>query len=320
MRVGYFLSCEEYSPDELVEQAVLAGEAGFTALGISDHFHPWNDAQGHSPFVWSVIGAIGAGSVAARHDRGDLPDGAGAPRDRGPGRRHLRGHARAGRFPWGWAPGRPSTSTSWGSVGRRSTSGWRCSRRPSGSSASCGRGRSSATADPHYTVENARIYTLPDVTPPVLVSAFGPKALEVAIRIGDGLVSTTPDADSVAAFRDAKGDAAPTVGVLKVAYAPTHEEGVHHAHRLWATAGLPGELAQILPTPQHFEQAATLVGVEDTRASVVAGRDPRQHLRAAERYQEAGFSELYVADIGPHWRQMIAFYGDEVLPEIESWT
>src|SRR6478672_13942299 len=58
MKVGYFLSCEEYGPAELVEQAVLAERAGFTGLWISDHYHPWNDEQGQSPFVWSVIGAI----------------------------------------------------------------------------------------------------------------------------------------------------------------------------------------------------------------------------------------------------------------------
>jgi G6PDH family F420-dependent oxidoreductase len=58
IKVGYFLSCEEYGPAELVEQAVAAERAGFEALWISDHFHPWNDEQGQSPFVWSVIGAI----------------------------------------------------------------------------------------------------------------------------------------------------------------------------------------------------------------------------------------------------------------------
>ena len=58
MRVGYFLSCEEYAPEQLVEQAVAAEAAGFDALWISDHFHPWNNEQGESPFVWSVIGAI----------------------------------------------------------------------------------------------------------------------------------------------------------------------------------------------------------------------------------------------------------------------
>ena len=58
MRIGYFLSSEEYTPQQLVEQAVLAEGAGFEALWISDHFHPWNDQQGQSPFVWGVIGAI----------------------------------------------------------------------------------------------------------------------------------------------------------------------------------------------------------------------------------------------------------------------
>src|SRR6187549_3106403 len=58
MRIGYFLSTEEYSPAELVAQAAAAEEAGFTGLWISDHFHPWNNEQGNSPFVWSVIGAI----------------------------------------------------------------------------------------------------------------------------------------------------------------------------------------------------------------------------------------------------------------------
>src|SRR3954468_22865479 len=58
MQIGYFLSCEEYGPRELVEQARLAEDAGFESLWISDHFHPWNDRQGESPLVWSVIGAI----------------------------------------------------------------------------------------------------------------------------------------------------------------------------------------------------------------------------------------------------------------------
>src|SRR5688500_11061973 len=58
MRFGYFLSCEEFNPQQLVEQARLAEQAGFDALWISDHYHPWNDTQGQSPFVWSMIGAI----------------------------------------------------------------------------------------------------------------------------------------------------------------------------------------------------------------------------------------------------------------------
>src|ERR1700759_65361 len=56
--IGYFLSCEQYGPAELIDQARRAGRAGFERLWISDHYHPWNDAQGQSPFVWSIIGAL----------------------------------------------------------------------------------------------------------------------------------------------------------------------------------------------------------------------------------------------------------------------
>src|SRR5688500_5931986 len=58
MKYGIFLSSEEFSPRTLVEQAVAAEDAGFERVWISDHYHPWTDRQGHSPFVWSVIGAI----------------------------------------------------------------------------------------------------------------------------------------------------------------------------------------------------------------------------------------------------------------------
>src|SRR6478752_7841043 len=57
-KIGYLLSCEQFTPKELVDQAKRAEDAGFDALWISDHYHPWNDEQGQSPFVWSVIGAL----------------------------------------------------------------------------------------------------------------------------------------------------------------------------------------------------------------------------------------------------------------------
>src|SRR3954468_13221270 len=58
MRIGYFLSSEEFTPAELLAQARAAEQAGFHALWISDHFHPWTDEQGESSFVWSMIGAL----------------------------------------------------------------------------------------------------------------------------------------------------------------------------------------------------------------------------------------------------------------------
>ena len=139
MRIGYFLSCEEYTPAQLVEQAVAAEEAGFEALWISDHFHPWNDEQGQSPFVWGVIGALSQVCDAAGHHRRHLPDGAHAPGDRRPGGRDRRRAARGPVHPRrrlrrGAQRARRSVTR-----GRRPTSGWRCSRRRSSSCASSGR-------------------------------------------------------------------------------------------------------------------------------------------------------------------------------------
>ena len=103
---------------------------------------------------------------------------------------------------------------------------------------------------------------------------------------------------------------------VKVAFAPTAEEGWEHAYRLWPNSGIPGELSQVLPTPEHFEQATELVTPEMIRDSTVAGNDPEQHLAQIQEYADAGFDELYVANMGPHFEDMIRFYGEQVLPQL----
>ena len=316
MKVGYFLSCEEYEPHELVEQAVLAEQAGFSGLWISDHYHPWNDEQAQSPFVWSVIGAISracslpvttavtcptvrihpaivaqaaATSSVLLGGRFILGVGSGEA---------LNEHILGG--PWPHAERRLEMLEEAVEVMRALWTGDVYSH-----------------AGKHYTVDTARLYTLPEQPPAVYVSAFGPKALEVAARIGDGFITTHPDGESVAEFRRLKGDStAPTMAGLKVAYAATAAEGLEHAHRLWANAGLPGELAQVLPSPQHFAQASTLVTKEATRKSVVCGGDADEHRDALAPYAQAGFDEVFVANMGPRWREMIDFYGEEVLPSV----
>ena len=111
-------------------------------------------------------------------------------------------------------------------------------------------------------------------------------------------------------------DGRPAQAGAKVAFAPSKEEGWEHAHRLWPNAGLPGELAQILPTPEHFEQATELVTMESTRDSVVAGDDPEEHLAQIREYADAGYDELYIANMGPYHQDMIDFYGKHVLPSL----
>jgi G6PDH family F420-dependent oxidoreductase len=168
----------------------------------------------------------------------------------------------------------------------------------------------------HYTVDHARIYTLPDEPPPVYISGFGPKAIEVAGRVGDGYVGTSPDADLLELFRKAGGEGKPTQGGFKVCFADDEATGVQIAHRLWANSGLPGELAQVLPSPRHFEQASQLVTEQMTAESVACGPDAGKHIEQARAYLDAGYDEVYVANMGPHYQGCMDLWRDEVLPEL----
>lgn len=58
MKFAWLCSHEEYQPEALVKQAVLAEEAGFDVVLGSDHFHPWVDDHSASGFVWSWLGAV----------------------------------------------------------------------------------------------------------------------------------------------------------------------------------------------------------------------------------------------------------------------
>ena len=314
MRMGYFLSTEEYSPAQLVEQARAAERAGFEALWISDHYHPWNGEQGNSPFVWTVIGAL------SQVCRLPVTTAVTCPTVRTHPAVIAQAAATAavmleGRFVLGVGSGEALNEhvlgDAWPSVGIRLemlAEAVEVIRRLWTGEVVHHRGR-------HYRVDHARLYTLPETPPEIYVSGFGPQATDLAAQIGDGYISTSPEPGLLRRFKDASGGK-PSQAGTKVAYAASAEEGWEHAHRLWPHAGLPGEMAQVLPTPEHFEQVSQLVTMESTRDSVVAGADVEQHLEQVSSYAEAGYDELYVANMGPHAVDMIQFYGEHVLPRL----
>ncbi|MEU6852355.1 TIGR03557 family F420-dependent LLM class oxidoreductase [Actinacidiphila alni] len=316
-RYGYFLSSEEFSPPELLDQARRAEAAGFQGLAISDHFHPWNDEQGESSFVWSMIGALSqvtslpvttlvtcptvrihpavnaqAAATAAVLTNGGFRFGIGSGEALN---EHVLGD------PWPAADQRLEMLEEAVEVMRKLFTGRQITHR-----------------GPHYTVENARLYTLPAEPVPLYVSGFGPKAAELAGRIGDGFVTMQPDAELVRAFRDGGGAGKPVVGGLKVCWDTDRQRAVKTVHRLWPNEQLPGELAQILPTPEHFEQASTLVTEEAIADAVVCGDDVDAHVGAVTAYARAGFDEVYVNQIGPDQEQFFGFYRSEVLPRLAA--
>ena len=167
----------------------------------------------------------------------------------------------------------------------------------------------------HYRVENARIYTLPDETPPILVSGFGPKATRLAARIGDGYVNAVPDAELLNLFRSSGGGDKPAHGAFKVCYGEDEAEARKTAHRLWPNDLLPGELAAVLPTPTHFEQAAQLVTEEMVAEAMPCGPDSEPHREMIHQFADAGYDEVYVQQIGPNQKAFFDFYEKEILPE-----
>ncbi|MGW3354911.1 LLM class F420-dependent oxidoreductase [Streptomyces bungoensis] len=312
---GYFLSCEQYGPAELVEQARMAEQAGFTSLWISDHYHPWNDAQGQSPFVWSVIGALSEAVSLPVETAVSCPTV----------RIHPAVLAQAaatsavmtgGRFRLGVGTGEALNEHILGDrwppahirlemleeavqVMRRLFTGEEVEHHGT-----------------HYTVENARLYTVPDEPVPIDISGFGPKATSLASRVGDGYITMTPDEETVTRFRKGGGGAKPISGGTKVCYGTDREECVRTVHRLWFNELLPGEMSQVLPSPRHFEQLSELVTEDMVREKSVCGDDVDEHVAALRAFADAGFDRVYVNQIGPDQRGFFDFYRTKVLPRL----
>jgi G6PDH family F420-dependent oxidoreductase len=315
MRIGYFLACEEFTPAELLEQARMAQRAGFEALWISDHYHPWIDAQGQSPFVWSMIGALSQAT--------DLPVTTAVTCPTMRIHPAIIAQAAAtsavlheGRFVLGVGTGEALNEHIYGDAWPRAEVRLGMLEEAIDIMRQLWEGGFVDHDGEYYTVENARLYTLPDQPPPVYVSGFGRKSIDLAARLGDGFISTRPDAEAVSQFRGAGGGDKPTQGGFKACYAETEDEAVRIAHERWPSSGVPGELNQILPSPRHFEQVSTLVTPEMTRDHFVCGRDPEPHLEKIETYRTAGFTEVYVANTGPHHEGFFDLYRTEVLPKV----
>lgn len=315
-KIGYFLSCEQFGPKELVEQAKRAEAAGFDSLWISDHFHPWNDEQGNSPFVWGVIGALSEATSLPVSTAVTCPTT----------RIHPAIIAQAaataavqlgGKFVLGVGSGEALNEhvlgDPWPSVGVRLEmleEALEVIRLLHG-------GKEVSHHGTHYEVQEARIYTLPDQPVPIYVSGFGPQAAELAGRIGDGFATAMPDADLVNVFREAGGSDKPVQAGTKVSWDRDPERGLDVAHRLWANESLPGQLSQILPRPQDFAAAMELMPKDAVAQSVTAGPDPDKHAAQLRKYLDAGVDEVYVQQIGPDIEGFFSAWQRDVLPQLK---
>ncbi len=314
--IGYALSSEEHQPNDLVRHARMAEEAGFTFALISDHFHPWIEKQGHSPFVWGVIGGIAQATKTLQ-----LGTGVTCPTVRiHPA---IIAHAAAtaaammpGRFFLGVGTGENLNEHVTGAVWPE----WQVRAEMLEEAVEVMRalweGEEQSHYGRHYTVTNAKLYTLPEEPVPVMVAASGPKAAEMAGRIGDGFIGTSPKRETVEGFEEAGGKGKPRYGQATVCWAADEATARKLAHETWPTGAMPGELSQELPSPKHFAQAAQMVTEEMVAESTVCGPDAKRHIEEIQKYIDAGYDHVYIHQIGPDQEGFIDFYQREVLPHV----
>lgn len=320
VELGYALSSEEHRPNDLVRYARRAEQVGFTFALISDHYHPWVDQQGQSSFVWSVLGGIAGATERLR-----IGTGVTCPTIR----IHPAIIAQAAATVGAMMPGRFFLGVGSGENLNEHILGdkWPPAdlRQAMLEEAVevirllwAGGDEPQSFYGAFYQVENARVYTLPDPLPEIYVAASGSQAGELAGTIGDGLITTSPDADLVKTFDAAGGKGKPRYGQMSVCYAATEAEARKTAHTWWPTAALKGELSQELPLPAHFEQATEGVTEEQVCGEMTCGPDPAKHLEAIRKYVDAGMTHIYVHQIGPDQDGFFDFYAREVMPRFEQ--
>jgi coenzyme F420-dependent glucose-6-phosphate dehydrogenase len=319
VKLGYALSSEEHSPRALVENAARAEAAGFTFALISDHFHPWVDAQGSSPFVWSVLGGIACTTS-------DLVVGTGVTCPLIRTHPVVIAHAAAtvasmmpGRFFLGVGTGENLnehiTGARWPAIDERLD----MLEEAVSMIRELWTGDDVTSRGHYYTVEQARIYNRPDPVPPIHMAASGDSAARVAARIADGFIGTSPKKEIVDEFKTNAGGAnKPRYGQLTVCWAADEEEARRIAHEWWPNAAIGGELGQELPLPRHFEQAAKNVSADDVAEAVTCGPDAEEHIAAIERYIEAGYDHVYIHQVGPEQEGFFRFYEEQIIPVLRD--
>ncbi|MEA2900482.1 MAG: hypothetical protein QOH36_369 [Actinomycetota bacterium] len=315
--IGFSLSSEEHAPLDIVRWAERAEQAGFGYALISDHYHPWVDAQGHSGFVWGLIGAI-----SQRTEKLVLGTGVTCPTIRIHPAIIAQAAATAatlmpGRFFLGVGSGENLNEHILGDKWPPSDIRQEMLEEAIDVMRQLWQGGSQSFYGDYYVVENARIYDLPDEPIKVHVAASGTRAAELAARVADGLISTSPDAEVIDTFRSMGNADRPVYGQMTVCWAENKDDAVKTALEIWPNSGVPGELSQELPLPAHFQQASKNVTPDQIEESIVCGPDAGPIRDKIQEYADAGFTHVYLHQVGPDQEGFLRFAEQDLLPQLQ---
>ena len=318
VQIGYTLSSEEFGPNELVRFAKRAEKASYDFASISDHFHPWVDQQGNSPFVWAVLGGISQATERIR-----VGTGVTCPTTR----IHPAIVAQAAATAAAMLPGR-----FWLGIGSGENlnehivgEGWpetavRQERMIEAIEVIrlLWEGGLESHHGKHFTVENARLYTLPDEPPPIYVATAGERATEIAGEVGDGMFGLIPDPSVIEDFEAGGGKGKPKLGQVHVCLADSEEKAKETALASWPNAVVGGNLPWELPLPSHFESATEWADEDAVAEEIVCGTDPEPFVEAIKEYVDAGYDHVYFHQVGPEQERFLEFSEKELLPALSD--
>lgn len=323
--LGYAASFEQFHPNDMLEWSKQAERAGFGVVTASDHFHPWVPSQGQSAFVWSWLGALGQ-ATSLRFGTGVTPPGwryhpaiiaqaAATLAAMYPGRFYLglgAGEALSehivGEY-WPPAPVRLERLVEAIEIIEKLFTGKRIRH-----------------FGEHFTVEGARLYTLPDSPPPIYVATAGPIMAQRTGRLTDGIITVGAADEKLKMLterfergaREAGKDPATMQRIIqvKVSYAPTDEDAIEWAMRDWPNGGMNFPKADIR-NPEDFEAMAKLVRPENFENRVLTTADLEKHVAYIQRFIDLGFKEVHVHNVNVEQEAFIKAYGEHVVPKLK---
>lgn len=316
--IGYSLMTEQRSPADIVADAKLAEDAGFDFATMSDHFHPWIEAQGHAGYAWSMLGAVSQATsrlpvttyVTApiiRYHPVIVAQKAATIGLLMPGRfrlglgsgENLNEHVVGLGFPS--ADIRQDMLAEAVQIIRALWSG----------------GDVTFHGD-FFDVERAHLFDLPEESIQIGVAAGGSESAKLAGEIADFLITTSPKAELIETFSSAGGDPGTVVGQMNVCWGNDEQAARKLAHTMngWTVAGW--RVQSELVGPESFQEIADQATEDQVAETVPCGPDLDRIVESFKKYADAGFTEVAITQIGPDQAGFCKIFADELAPKLRA--
>jgi coenzyme F420-dependent glucose-6-phosphate dehydrogenase len=320
MELGFHFSHEQFSPRKLLELVPLVEKAGFKYALCSDHFHPWSVKQGHSGFAWSWLGAalqkserLTFGTVNApgqRYHPAIIAQAAATLAEMFPerfwfaaGSGQLLNEGITG-YPWPVKEVRNERLLESTEIIRAL---WR---------------GETVTHYGYITVEKARVYSLPSVTPLLFGAALTPETAEWVGSWADGLLTASQPVSKlkeiIDAFRNGGGENKPAWLKIQLSYHEDEEKAFSSAWDQWRNNVISTSVQAELRTPEQYDETSEAVSQDFFRRQVIISNNSDEFISKLKEYEELGFKRMYLHNVNIYQEEFITFAGSEILPSLRN--